>query len=103
MFKSTGEKLQKVSKVLFIFTIIVSIVLLIVGYNSCSANSKYGYGFDTNTFVYILLFCVFSVFSSYIGSLVLSGFGELIENISSMKYKMDTIENYVEKKTKENK
>lgn len=93
MFDNVGDKIQKGAKILWGISIFCSIIVVIQGFRI--SNTRYEFNFGI-FFLYILL-SLFILVLSYISSLVLYGFGEILENTHSMKSKVNTIEKYFDK------
>ena len=81
MFNNIGGKIKGLAKFLCWLGIIACVILGVL--LIMSARNGYGYT-DTTTIVYGILVIVFGSILSWIGSFVLYGFGELVDNSSKL-------------------
>lgn len=77
MFENPGEKIKNASKALFYLALISSAIVLIIGFVMLSDSEATGW-------LYILC-SLLLVFASYLSSLFIYGFGEIVE-----KYQTDS-------------
>ena len=95
LFEGAGSRLKNVAKVLFVIGIIATIVLFIVFGWKRSTIVSVGSGHKETvsefqiTGLYIL---IGGIVGTYINSLLIYGFGEMIEEISSTKYSLSNVE-----------
>ena len=78
MFSNPGSKIKKVSVVLFWFTICASVILALVF--GIDTHYSWGREYSTVNWAVILLCLVVVPVVSYITTIFLVGFGELVEN-----------------------
>lgn len=101
MFENSGEKIVKVAKVLFWITVIASVILaFVLGWSEEYHSYSYSYGgYYRNEFhpVYFFSLLIGYPLVSYISTLFIIAFGELVQN--SQKIKETIAENKVEAKT----
>jgi len=90
LFSFPGEKIKKASKLLFVIGIISAAILLIIAFVAFVKSGDYGRieflgeDYHPSDLVFVgLLYLVYSVIvvlASYLSSLFMYGFGELVEN-----------------------
>ena len=101
MFENSGEKIVKVAKVLFWITVIASVILaFVLGWSKEYHSYHYSSGgYYSNEFhpVYFFSLLIGYPLVSYISTLFIIAFGELVQN--SQKIKETIAENKVEGKT----
>ena len=85
MFNNIGGKIKGLAKVLCWVGIIVSVLVGILLIASPSGGSGYSGFTDSATIVLGILTIIVGSISSWVGSFVLYGFGELVENSSAIK------------------
>lgn len=98
-FKNSGRRIKTLAKVCFIILIIASVVLAFV-FGWAEESSYWGY--TTYTYFYPERFFPILVggpLYAWISSLLLYGFGELIENSKSAKDKASSIDEKLDKKS----
>ena len=84
MFNNIGGKIKGLAKVICWLGIILSVIIgivLIIG--ATNRNGYYRYT-DTTTIIYGIIVIVVGSLLSWIGSFVLYGFGELVDNSSKL-------------------
>lgn len=89
MFENCGEKIKKISIVLFWITLVASIILaFVLGWDEVYHSYHYSYGGYTEKVFRPLYFFTFFIgvpVSSYISTLFLVAFGDLVENSDYIK------------------
>ena len=88
MFNNIGGKIKVLAKVLCWVGIIVSVLVGIILIASAAGGSGYSGFTDSATIVLGILTIIVGSISSWVGSFVLYGFGELVENSSAIKYEL---------------
>ena len=97
LFEGAGSRLKTVAKILFVVGIIATIILFIVfGWKRSTIVTGSYYQPQTETVsefqaagLYIL---IGGIVGTYINSLLIYGFGELIEEINSTKHSLSNVE-----------
>ena len=92
MFENPGEKIRKSSKALFYLALISSAVVLIIGFVMLSKGDDYHYDglhflgkyYESSSDLKVtgwlyILYSLLLVFASYLSSLLIYGFGEIVE------------------------
>lgn len=99
MFDYVEEKIQDVARILFGISVLCSVVILISGFNVCN----HGYKFDYGQFFIYVTFVIYFLIGSYIGSLFMCGFGDIVYYIKKLDTKVDTIEKFYKDKQNDSK
>lgn len=97
MFENSGEKIKKISIVVFWITTIVSVVLAFVLGWERNYHSYYSFsgGYYTNDFrpLYFFAFLIGVPLTSYISTLFLVAFGDLVRNSQRINEVAEKMEN----------
>lgn len=97
MFRNIGKKLKTVAKVVcwigIIASVVMGVILIIAGSNGSNTIDYYGNiaisTQGTNNVVAGIIVIVVGSLSSWVGSLLIYGFGQLIEDNSEMRKIME--------------
>lgn len=94
MFDNIGGKIKGLAKFVCWAGIVMSVLMGILTMVGASQSSSYGYGYRSSGgagFLGGLIVMVAGGLGSWLGSLALYGFGELVDNVSSIAGKMATL------------
>lgn len=79
MFENVGGKIETYAKVCLFLCIGLAVIILLIG---CANNNSY---YGSSVFITSLITSVVLVIAGYIGSLMIYGYGKLIENVDEIK------------------
>ena len=102
MFDDIGKKIKGLATVIYVLGVIASVL----GGGSIAfatrEYSRFGYSFTAGGVITGLITMALGAVLSWAGSLSLYGFGELIDNMNTMKYNVNTMTELVKKIEKRN-
>ena len=93
MFNNVGGKIKTVAKGLFCLGLILSVLIAIK--NSQGASTIFDYDSETFFSVLTLIYFIVGFFFSWVSSLILYGFGELIEKATEIANNTQSKVNYL--------
>ena len=95
MFNNIGRKIKIVAKVFFWIGVLISIIIPLVSVQSVSYSlNGYQYRTSGNNILAVILFIVIGILISWLSTIILYGFGELIERVTGIDDKITTIMNH---------
>jgi type III secretory pathway component EscS len=95
LFSNPGNRIKAIAKVSFIIAIVFSAILFLGGLIQLAEMADY---LDEMAFPYFLglvVVCAILLFLSYIGSLFLYSFGEMVETNTNASNRLDNLEYFI--------
>lgn len=94
LFENSGSKIKTIAKIFLVIGIIGSIALAIILGRQTVNVLYYGYTQVEDRFDFMMFLCILvgGILISYISSLILHGFGELVENSEHIRSSVYSLE-----------